>query len=430
MGVPSKGVWASEARARCARRGRCCGCGGPAIAGAAAGGLAGLVFRQLAASRLARLRGRCREDAAEEGPRRSLGVVAMRAGAVKPAMVGAAASPAMPVSVAALDHDVLDGDEESGSSSSGAQGQRQLVGNRPKVRYFFQVPQAVGPEIALVGRSNAGKSTLLNTILTSRQVEANAPVSSKGGRTRTLNWYPLGFHGPVGWEKDGECTCLSDQDRLALVAAEPVCPGSGFCLVDCFGLGPVEYSLTSRRLQSWGPLLYSFLSQRRSLCAVFHLVSSEYQGALSEGDLQLISIFQRSLRTRNAQGLAPFRSVALLTKTDLHAPKEVPRIAKRLRKELGKRGQPTEGLVTCSSLASDIGNFATAMDSAAASSWASRGAWLEEAAGQPFQRRRPQVRSADERHATKEAFIRGRQGPRGRAPRGGPGAVTELPPGV
>ena len=94
-----------------------------------------------------------------------------------------------------------------------------------------QVPQAAAPEIVLSGRSNAGKSTLLNEILGASAgwlrfgsrmfrtlclghfsgfhrswmtapgangLKKAAPTSVKGGRTRTLNWYPIGFDEPIG----------------------------------------------------------------------------------------------------------------------------------------------------------------------------------------------------------------------------------------
>lgn len=34
--------------------------------------------------------------------------------------------------------------------------------------------------------------------------------------------------------------------------------------MDCFGLGPVDFSLTARRLQTWGPVLQKFISERRA----------------------------------------------------------------------------------------------------------------------------------------------------------------------
>ena len=49
---------------------------------------------------------------------------------------------------------------------------------------------------------------------------------------------------------------------------------------DCFGLGDVYYSdLKASRLQTWGPLLQNFLSERSALQTLCHLISSEQEGA-------------------------------------------------------------------------------------------------------------------------------------------------------
>ena len=62
-------------------------------------------------------------------------------------------------------------------------------------RFFFaaqrldQLPPPAGPEIAFAGRSNVGKSSLLNA-LTGRK--ALARISAEPGRTRQLNFFDLG----------------------------------------------------------------------------------------------------------------------------------------------------------------------------------------------------------------------------------------------
>lgn len=310
---------------------------------------------------------------------------------------------------------------------------RQLVGDRPKVRYVWQLPQVVGPEVVLVGRSNAGKSTLLNSMLASQQQSVVAPVSRKGGRTRTLTWYPVGFQQPVGWSRDGRRTCMGSEDELALSASWEPGSGTGFCLVDCFGLGPVDYSLQSKRLQSWGPLLGKFLSQRRSLCAVYHLVSSEYSGALTEGDEQLIEIFKRSVQIRRVKGMEPFRFVSVLTKSDLHTAEDLSRIVGTLRAELETREQRPDEVVTCSSMSEDgsgISDFTSSVFAAASRGWSVRAKWRGEASREVGQSPKPQKRSAKDQKAVRKSFVLGRRQPDGKQARGGAGAVTQLPPAV
>ena len=52
-----------------------------------------------------------------------------------------------------------------------------------------QLPPPVGPEIAFAGRSNVGKSSLLNALTGRRSL---ARVSGEPGRTRQLNFFDLG----------------------------------------------------------------------------------------------------------------------------------------------------------------------------------------------------------------------------------------------
>ncbi len=51
-----------------------------------------------------------------------------------------------------------------------------------------QYPTANIPEVALVGRSNVGKSTIINTLLNRRNL---ARVSSEPGKTRGINFYNI-----------------------------------------------------------------------------------------------------------------------------------------------------------------------------------------------------------------------------------------------
>lgn len=51
-----------------------------------------------------------------------------------------------------------------------------------------QIPGGVLPEIAVCGRSNVGKSSLLNTLMYRKNL---AKVSSKPGKTATVNFYQI-----------------------------------------------------------------------------------------------------------------------------------------------------------------------------------------------------------------------------------------------
>ena len=57
-----------------------------------------------------------------------------------------------------------------------------------------QYPADIGPEIAFVGRSNVGKSSLINTLLNRRGL---AKTSSTPGKTRTVNFFRV--NGKLGF---------------------------------------------------------------------------------------------------------------------------------------------------------------------------------------------------------------------------------------
>ncbi|NMB38840.1 MAG: YihA family ribosome biogenesis GTP-binding protein, partial [Firmicutes bacterium] len=53
-----------------------------------------------------------------------------------------------------------------------------------------QYPKYSYPEIALVGRSNVGKSSLINALVNRKKF---ARISSEPGRTQTINFYRIDF---------------------------------------------------------------------------------------------------------------------------------------------------------------------------------------------------------------------------------------------
>lgn len=97
-----------------------------------------------------------------------------------------------------------------------------------------QFPPESLPEIAVVGRSNVGKSSLINT-LTGQ--DGLARTSRTPGRTRLVNWFEI----------DGR-----------------------FHLVDLPGYGYAEVSRELR--ESWRPLIESYLSERTTLAGVLLLI--------------------------------------------------------------------------------------------------------------------------------------------------------------
>lgn len=97
-----------------------------------------------------------------------------------------------------------------------------------------QYPADILPEIAFAGRSNVGKSSLLN-LLTGRK--SLARVSQSPGKTRTINFYRA---------------------------------NDAFRIVDLPGYGYAKVSRTAAR--EWGPMMEEYFSSRRGLKKVVQLV--------------------------------------------------------------------------------------------------------------------------------------------------------------
>lgn len=116
---------------------------------------------------------------------------------------------------------------------------------------------AEGPgEIAIAGRSNVGKSTLLNRLAGRK---ALARTSKTPGRTRGIIFYDLAA-------------------RIVGPAAVPL------RLVDLPGYGYAQVSRAERK--SWGPLVETYVKGRRSLRLFVTLVDA--RRGLDEEELQLL----------------------------------------------------------------------------------------------------------------------------------------------
>ena len=111
-----------------------------------------------------------------------------------------------------------------------------------EARDLGALPPAGPPEIAIAGRSNVGKSTLLNRLAARR---ALARTSKTPGRTRGLVMFDL---------------------RLARA------PVTALRLVDLPGYGYAKISKGER--ESWGPLIEGYTRRRPSLALFVMLVDA------------------------------------------------------------------------------------------------------------------------------------------------------------
>lgn len=116
-----------------------------------------------------------------------------------------------------------------------------------------QFPRGRLPEVAFVGRSNVGKSSLINSLLNRKQL---AKVSRTPGKTQAVNFYKV--------------------DAVAPRA-------SAFYVVDLPGYGFAKVSKSLRA--EWGPMIERYLSDRKELRGVVFLVDARGSGGRDRGAL-------------------------------------------------------------------------------------------------------------------------------------------------
>lgn len=115
-----------------------------------------------------------------------------------------------------------------------------------------QLPKESLPEVAFCGRSNVGKSSLINALTFHNKL---ARVSTHPGRTRQVNFFNI---------------------------------GGRFILVDLPGYGYAQAS--KKEVHAWGELITAYVQSRASLRNVFMLIDCRHP--LKQSDQVAINYFQ------------------------------------------------------------------------------------------------------------------------------------------
>ncbi len=102
-----------------------------------------------------------------------------------------------------------------------------------------QYPKQTLPEIAFIGRSNVGKSSLLNTLVKKKNL---ARISNTPGRTQLINFFEI---------------------------------NENLCFVDLPGYGYAKVPKSVK--DQWQPMIESYLIQSNNLKSVVLIVDSRHQ---------------------------------------------------------------------------------------------------------------------------------------------------------
>ncbi len=165
------------------------------------------------------------------------------------------------------------------------------------------LPPMKGVEVAFAGRSNVGKSSLVNA-LTGRKTLAR--TSHTPGRTQQLNFFDI---------------------------------GGRFTLVDMPGYGYAAVS--KQKVASWTDLVNDYLRGRASLARVFLLIDARH--GLKPNDIEVLDALDK----------AAVSYQLLLTKADELKPAEVEKRLAETRKALARRPAAYPEIVMTSSRTGD-----------------------------------------------------------------------------
>ena len=153
-----------------------------------------------------------------------------------------------------------------------------------------QCPVADKPEYAFIGRSNVGKSSLINMLTSKKEL---AKVSSSPGKTQLINHFVITSSDKKQWY-----------------------------LVDLPGYGYAKRSLTQRK--TWQKMIEGYIRKRENLVNLFALIDSRHEP--QKNDLEFIN--------QLGEWQIPFALV--FTKADKTTQKEAANHVNEFLRELSK----------------------------------------------------------------------------------------------
>lgn len=167
---------------------------------------------------------------------------------------------------------------------------------------FKECPSADCVEIAILGRSNVGKSSFINLFMGRNGL---AKSSSTPGKTQLINFF-------AGVYDQGE-------EKIP------------FKIIDLPGFGYAKVSKEQKK--KWEKNLVEFLSQRKSIKLFLHLIDSrhpklendlavsEFLKRLVAGDQKILEIYTKADKLKNQEKMSFLSAGKILVSTQTNEPK-------------------------------------------------------------------------------------------------------------
>jgi GTP-binding protein len=175
---------------------------------------------------------------------------------------------------------------------------------------YDQSPKADRPEYAFIGRSNVGKSSLINMLCNNKNL---AKTSAAPGKTQLINHFEIVSKSPSPRSGEGK--------------------GVRWYIVDLPGYGYAKISQSSRR--RWEQMIENYIRKRENLACLFVLIDSRHEP--QQLDIQFIN--------QLGKWETPF--VLVFTKADKNKPAATKRHVEELLSALSENWeQPPPHFVT------------------------------------------------------------------------------------
>jgi GTP-binding protein len=144
---------------------------------------------------------------------------------------------------------------------------------------YKDCPPADRPEYAFIGRSNVGKSSLINMLTNKKML---AKISSTPGKTQLINHFEIISTPPSPHRGEGK--------------------GMKWYLVDLPGYGYAA-TVSQKARNNWGNMIESYIRKRENLGCVFVLIDSRHEpqaidlafiNQLGEWEIPFVLLFTKS----------------------------------------------------------------------------------------------------------------------------------------